>query len=159
MMPTGPLLIASHVPVSGHSQIGNHYFENNADLATYPREAARIRAMLRASRVPTAWISGHVHWNTLTTIDGIPHMTQQSLTESFVMSPDTGAGEACGAYGLLKLSKRDIAWRVFGRMPSAFVFRSIKRRGAGTPRSSQWPRMRLRARARGKRPCSLSVAG
>ncbi len=109
-----PLLIASHVPVSGHSQIGNHYFENNADLATYPREAARIRAMLRASRVPTAWISGHVHWNTLTTIDGIPHMTQQSLTESFVMSPDTGAGEACGAYGLLKLSKRDIAWRVFG---------------------------------------------
>ncbi len=109
-----PLLIASHVPVSGHSQIGNHYFENNADSSTYPREAARIRALLRASRVPTAWISGHVHWNTLTTVDGIPHMTQQSLTESFVMNSETGAGEACGAYGMLKLSKREILWRVFG---------------------------------------------
>ncbi len=93
---------------------GNHYFENNTDIATYQGEASRIRAMLRSSRVPTAWIAGHVHWNTLTTIDGIPHLTQQSLTESFVMGPETGAGEACGAYGLLKLSKREIAWRVFG---------------------------------------------
>ena len=109
-----PLLIASHVPVSGHSQIGNYYFENNPDSATYPREAARIRAMLRASRVPTAWISGHVHWNTLTTIDGIPHMTQQSLTESFTMAAGAGEGEACGAYGLLELTKRKILWRVHG---------------------------------------------
>jgi hypothetical protein len=109
-----PLLIASHVPVSGHSQIGNHYFENDADSATSPREAARIRAVLRKSRVPTAWIAGHVHWNTLSTIDGIPHLTQQSLTESFVMSPETGAGEACGAYGLLKLSRHELAWRVYG---------------------------------------------
>ncbi len=155
-----PLLIASHVPVSAHSQIGNHYFENNADLATYPREAARIRAMLRASRVPTAWISGHVHWNTLTTIDGIPHMTQQSLTESFVMSPETGRERHAEPTACSSSRSATSPGVCSGRMPSACVFRSIKRRGAGTPRSNQWPRMwRLRASARGKRPCSLSVAG
>jgi hypothetical protein len=109
-----PLLIASHVPVSGHSQIGNYYFENNPDSSTYPREAARTRALLRGARVPTAWIAGHVHWNTLTTIDGVPHMTQQSLTESFVMSGEAGAGEACGAYGLLELTRDELHWRVFG---------------------------------------------
>jgi 3',5'-cyclic-AMP phosphodiesterase len=108
-----PLLIASHVPVSGHSQIGNYYFQNNPGASTYP-EATRIRDVLRASRVPTAWIAGHVHWNTLTTIDGIPHLTQQSLTESFVMSPETGRGAACGAYGLLTLSADNIDWQVFG---------------------------------------------
>ncbi len=126
-----PLLIASHVPVSGHSQIGNHYFENNADSSTYPREAARIRALLRASRVPTAWISGHVHWNTLTTVDGIPHMTQQSLTESFVMNSETGqakhagptvcsscrSGKSCGASSVLTrcaCASRSIRWHGAG---------------------------------------------
>ncbi|NDU78830.1 hypothetical protein GWI34_40525, partial [Actinomadura sp. DSM 109109] len=29
-----PAIIASHVPVSGHSQIGNYYFERNAHYAT-----------------------------------------------------------------------------------------------------------------------------
>lgn len=109
-----PLLVASHVPVSGHSQIGNYYFQNNPDSSTYPREAAQLREILRMSRVPTAWIAGHVHWNTLTTVDGIVHMTQQSLTESFVMGPQTGHGEACGAYGLLELTDRQLRWRVFG---------------------------------------------
>jgi len=109
-----PILIAGHVPVSGHSQIGNYYFERNPDSSTYPRDGARIREILRRSKVPTAWISGHVHWNTLTTVDGIPHMTQQSLTESFVMTPETGVGEACGAFGLLELSADMIDWRVFG---------------------------------------------
>lgn len=109
-----PLLIASHVPVSGHSQIGNYYFERNPESSTYPRHAAPIREILRQSKVPTAWISGHVHWNTLTTVDGVPHMTQQSLTESFVMGPETGMGEACGAFGLLELSADTIDWRVFG---------------------------------------------
>jgi 3',5'-cyclic-AMP phosphodiesterase len=109
-----PLLIASHVPVSGHSQIGNYYFQNNPDSSTYPREGEALRDVLRTSKVPTAWIAGHVHWNTLTTVDGIPHMTQQSLTESFTMSRDNGRGEACGAFGLLELSASDIGWHVFG---------------------------------------------
>lgn len=109
-----PLLIASHVPISGHSQIGNYYFENNPDAATYPREAALLRGIIRGARVPTAWVAGHVHWNTLTTIDGIAHITQQSLTESFVMSGETGSGSACGAYGLLELSEEKLRWQVFG---------------------------------------------
>jgi 3',5'-cyclic-AMP phosphodiesterase len=116
-----PLLITSHVPVSGHSQIGNYYFQNNPDSSTYPRDGAALRDVLRASRVPTAWIAGHVHWNTLTTVDGIPHMTQQSLTESFVMSDDNGRGDACGAFGLLELSASAIDWQVFG----ADAFRAV----------------------------------
>lgn len=108
-----PTLVASHVPLSGHSQIGNYYFEANPGHSTYP-QAAALRDALRGATVPVACIAGHVHWNTVTTIDGVPHMTQQSLTESFVMSPETGAGLACGAHGLLTLSAETLDWQVFG---------------------------------------------
>lgn len=105
-----PLAIFSHVPVSGHAQTGNYYFERNPDASTYPG-AERVRAVLRAATVPAAWISGHVHWNTLTHVDGIPHFTLQSLTESFTTLPEPAA-----AWGLLELDD-SIAWRVFGRDP------------------------------------------
>ncbi len=108
-----PLLVVSHVPVSGHSQVGNYYFERNPEHATYP-EAARLRQILRDAKVPLAWISGHVHWNTVTKVDGMPHLTLQSLTESF-----TTGGEAAGTFGLLELSDR-IDWRVVGGDPFAF---------------------------------------
>ncbi|MBN8941717.1 MAG: metallophosphoesterase [Rhizobiales bacterium] len=108
-----PLVVVSHVPVSGHSQVGNYWFENNPQYATYP-SANRIRAVLRQARVPVIWISGHVHWNTLTTVDGIAHITLQSLTETF-----TTQGEAAGAFALLELSDK-VLWRVHGRDPFAW---------------------------------------
>lgn len=105
-----PLVIASHVPISGHSQTGNYYFEKNPDSSTYPGSGAvRARAVLREARVPVVWISGHVHWNTLTMVDGIPHLTLQSLTETFTTHP-----EPAGSHGLLEIGDR-IRWTVFGR--------------------------------------------
>jgi hypothetical protein len=115
-----PLLIANHVPLSGHSQIGNYYFQRNPGSSTYP-EGEKIREVLRKSTVPTLCLAGHVHWNTLTTVDGIPHITLQSLTESFTMSPENGEGEPCGAYGLLTLTADEADWQVFG----ADTFRAI----------------------------------
>ena len=112
-----PLLVVSHVPVSGHSQIGNYYFERNPEHATYP-EAARLRSILRDAKVPLAWVSGHVHWNTVTKVDGMPHLTLQSLTESF-----TTGGEPAGTYGLLELSDR-IDWRVVGGDPFTFSMKA-----------------------------------
>lgn len=107
-----PLLVVSHVPLSGHSQISNYYFERNPQLSTYPG-ADRARAVLRAAKVPVACIAGHVHWNTLTVVDGIPHITMQSLTESFTCHPEPTA-----AWGLLELDSR-IVLDVFGRDPFA----------------------------------------
>lgn len=49
-----PAIIATHVPVSGQSQIGNHNFEHRPHLATYP-DHDRIRA---AVEKPVARRSG-----------------------------------------------------------------------------------------------------
>jgi hypothetical protein len=116
-----PCLVVSHVPVSGHAQTGNYYFQNNPALATYPM-AERARAALALARVPVVCLSGHVHWNTLTCVDGITHLTQQSLTESF-----TTAGEAAGAMGVIELGET-VRWEVAGGDPFAFAFRPAARR-------------------------------
>lgn len=116
-----PCLVVSHVPVSGHSQIGNYYFQNNPGSSVYPM-ADRARAALALARVPVVCLSGHVHWNTATTINGITHLTQQSLTESF-----TTGGEAAGAMGVIELGET-VRWDVAGDDPFSFGFRPTARR-------------------------------
>jgi hypothetical protein len=106
---TKPLAIFSHVPISGHSQAGNYYFERNPEASTYPGGAERARAILATARVPVCCFAGHVHWNTLTMVGGQPHFTLQSLTETFTTHP-----EPAGAWALLELSDR-IAWTVYGK--------------------------------------------
>ncbi len=105
-----PLAIMSHVPLSGHAQTSNYYFERTPELSTYPG-AERARAVLRMARVPVVCLAGHVHWNTLTVVDGIPHLTLQSLTESFTTHPGPAA-----AWGLWELDT-SINWRVMGQDP------------------------------------------
>ena len=116
-----PLLVASHVPVSDAGQTGNHYFERNPALAGYP-EAHRARSALRAARVPVVCVAGHVHWNTLAQVDGIAHLTQQSLTESF-----TTGGEPAAAWGLLDLGEV-LRWEVFGEDPLTMTLHPTARR-------------------------------
>lgn len=116
-----PVLLASHVPLSGHSQIGNYYFERNAALSTYP-QAPRVRAALAMARVPVVCIAGHVHWNTVTTVNGITHLTQQSLTESF-----TTNGDPAEAMGILELGER-VRWEVSGDDPFNVLLKPIARR-------------------------------
>ncbi len=139
-----PLAIFGHVPVSGHSQEGNYWFANNPEAATYPG-TERIRAVLRGARVPIVWIAGHVHWNTATMVDGVPHLTLQSLTETFTCHPEPAA-----AWGLLELSDR-ILWRVHGRDPFAFettTARAAARWVPPLPRFADHPEHRARRAAR-----------
>lgn len=120
---TKPTLVVSHVPVSGHAQNGNYYFENNPQFSTYP-QVDQARAALAQARVPVVCLAGHVHWNTVTTVDGIAHLTQQSLTESF-----TTQGRPAGAMGLMDLGQT-VSWAVVGEDPFAATL---------TPRVPGWP--------------------
>ncbi|WP_305971772.1 MULTISPECIES: metallophosphoesterase [unclassified Mameliella] len=119
-----PTLVASHVPVSGHGQTGNYWFERNEEVSRYP-ESPRVRQALAQAGVPVVCIAGHVHWNTVTTVNGITHLTQQSLTESF-----TTQGTPAGAWGMLELSDT-VHWQVFGKDP--FEARITPTAGRWTP--------------------------
>lgn len=104
---TKPTVIASHVPLSGQSQRSNYYFDANPGIATYP-ELDAIQEVLRSAQVPVVSLAGHVHWNSLTFVDGIPHVTLQSLTETFA----TG-GEPAASWAMLELSD-EVTWSAFG---------------------------------------------
>lgn len=135
-----PLAIVSHVPISGHAQTGNYYFERNPASATYPG-AERAREVLRGARVPVVWVAGHVHWNTTTIVDGIPHHTLQSLTETFTTHPEPAA-----AFGLLELGDT-ISWRVEGRDGHAFSMAAadtLRRWVPPLPPFREHPELRVR---------------
>ena len=105
-----PAIVFSHVPLDSGSMRGNHYFERNPAFAGYPN-AAEARAVIRSAGIVRACIAGHVHWNALNVLDGIPYVSLQSLTESF-----TTGGEPAAAWTLLELGKR-IRVDVHGRDP------------------------------------------
>ncbi|MCB9948044.1 MAG: metallophosphoesterase [Rhodospirillaceae bacterium] len=143
----GPLAVFSHVPVSGHGQAGNYYFQHNPDASTYPNAADRVRAVLATARVPLVWVAGHVHWNTLTVVNGQPHLTLQSLTETFTTHP-----EPAGSYAVLDLGA-DIAWTVHGRDGLHVRLRaadSVARWVAPLPRFEDHPEIRLWRQAAGR---------
>jgi len=107
-----PTLLVSHVPLSGHAQTGNYYFERNPSHATYA-EIAAIRRVIAAAPCPIVALSGHVHWNTLTTVDGTPHLTLQSLTEAFT------TGQPSGCTAVLEIDRDVLRWTVSGHDPFA----------------------------------------
>jgi Icc protein len=102
-----PTLLVSHVPLSGHAQTGNYYFERNPGHATYA-EIADIRSVIAKAPCPLIALAGHVHWNTLTTVDGIAHLTLQSLTETFT------AGEPAASTAVIEIDGDEFRWTVSG---------------------------------------------
>ena len=106
-----PAIIASHVPLSGHSQIGNFYFENNYAVSTYPDHAA-IRAAVEETGKAAMWLSGHVHWNTVTNVHNVQHITLQSFSERFTTYP-----EPATAWGLLEIADGSVSLDVKGLDP------------------------------------------
>ncbi|MEQ9642784.1 MAG: HAD-IIA family hydrolase [Alphaproteobacteria bacterium] len=114
-----PTVILSHVPLDNASMEGNYYFQNNPQFAGY-RNGHAIRRVLRESGNVIACIAGHTHWNRLSTLDGIPFITVQSLTESF-----TTEGEASAAFAEFEIDE-SIRWRTVGNDP---IDMTLPRRG------------------------------
>lgn len=106
-----PAVVFLHVPIDGHSMIGNYYFERQMAIASY-RNAGAARELIGASGKVVAVFSGHVHWNAGSTIGGIHHRTLASLADTFRTS-----GEASGAWAILELGSERLTLEVFGREP------------------------------------------
>lgn len=110
---TKPAVIATHVPLSGHLQVGNYYFERNPQFATYPDHVA-VREAVEATGNAALWLSGHVHWNTVTNMRGLPHITVQSVSERFTTFPHGAA-----AFAMLEIADGKFSLEVHGRDPFA----------------------------------------
>jgi hypothetical protein len=106
-----PSVIFTHMPVVAGSMAGNYYFERRYAMGEQHRNASLARDVIEKSEKVLAVISGHVHWNQLHFMDGIPHISVQSLSETFTTHP-----HAAGAWALLTLGDT-LEFEVFGREP------------------------------------------
>jgi hypothetical protein len=88
-----PAIIATHVSLSGRSQIGNYYHQRHPHYSSYPDHAKVREAVERTGRA-ALWLAGHSHWNTLTNVGNVQHITIQSLSERFTTYPMTAAAHA-----------------------------------------------------------------
>lgn len=112
---TAPAVVFSHLPLDGASLRGNYWFENNERFAG-PANVDEIQAVLRESATAVLCVAGHVHRNQLSTIDGVHHLTVQSLTDSY-----HSGGEACGAWATLELEPDSVTCTVHGLQPMALT--------------------------------------
>jgi len=125
-----PAIVASHVPVSGAAMTGNYYFEKNPSLAAYP-DAAAVRAAVEATGNAALWLSGHVHWNSFSTVGNLRHVTLQSPSETFTTLP----GRAL-TWAMLDIADGRSQLRIEGRDPWNICFPFV-RSGA-----APWPAVR-----------------
>ena len=111
-MPTtnAPATSGSVIPLDGASMTGNYYFQANPQFGGY-RNVDRAQKVISEAGVVALCVAGHVHWNNISRVDGIPYVSLQSLTESF-----TTQDEAAASWATLTLDER-LHWRGHGADP------------------------------------------
>ena len=104
-----PSLILTHFPLDGGSMIANFYFEGAGQILAGYGNSAAAREIICASDFVVACLSGHTHWNRLTTIDGIHFITLQSMTENATTYPQPAL-----SFATLELTQNQFHWTVYG---------------------------------------------
>jgi len=105
-----PSIIFTHVPFDGGSMVDNYYFENSPPGVAGYQNAGLAREVVRRSNKVSMVMAGHVHWNALNVVDGVPYVTIQSLTETFTTSPHPAA-----AWATLDVTGETLALQIVGR--------------------------------------------
>ncbi len=110
-----PSVVFCHMPVDAASLVGNRYFERRYAGGGQHGNAHLAREVIERSEKVIAVVAGHVHWNRVFVMDGIPHFALQSLSETFTTHPHPAA-----AWGLLTLTDT-MEFEVFGLDPVKYT--------------------------------------
>ncbi|HSN98094.1 MAG TPA: metallophosphoesterase, partial [Candidatus Nanopelagicales bacterium] len=93
-----PTVILMHHSAADQDLRGNRWFEGSPHICLVD-ERRELRALFRRHGV-VAVFNGHLHWNHLDVIDGIPYVTLQSLIENL---DDDAPGRAAAAHAVVRL--------------------------------------------------------
>jgi Icc protein len=111
-----PSIVLMHHSASEQSVEDSRWWPGRSHLALV-RERAELRRMFEASGRVRAVINGHLHWNHLDVIAGIPYVTVQSLIENL---DDDAPGRAAAAHAVVRLTERRMIVRVHGNDPARY---------------------------------------
>jgi Icc protein len=111
-----PTLVLMHHSASEQSLDDSRWWPGRAHLALV-KERAELRRMFEESGRVRAVFNGHLHWNHLDIIGGIPYITVQSLIENV---DDDAPGRAAAAHAVVRVSARRMVVRVRGNDPARY---------------------------------------
>jgi len=105
-----PSIVLMHHPASEMRLEGNRWFEKQPHICRVVERRA-LREVIAQSGKVLAVFNGHVHWNHLDVIAGIPYVTLQSLSENL---DEDAPGRAAAAYAVCDLDDRRLVITVHG---------------------------------------------
>lgn len=115
---TLPVVVLMHHPASEQRLEHNRWFEHAPHICRVVERRA-LRRVLEASGKVVAVFNGHVHWNHLDVIGGIPYITLQSLTENL---DEDAPGRAARAWAVCDLDAHRLSVDVQGAEPARYQF-------------------------------------
>lgn len=118
-----PAVLFTHVPLGGGSMRSNYYFEGDPSPGASYRDLTGLQELVVANEHMKLAVAGHVHWNSLNVIDGVPFLTIQSLSELATTAP-----RPAGAWAMLSLESDSARLDVQG-LDQFQVSLPLRRRG------------------------------
>jgi 3',5'-cyclic AMP phosphodiesterase CpdA len=105
-----PTVLLMHHSAAEQDLRGNRWFEGAPELCLV-RERAALRRIVATSGQVRLVLNGHLHWNHLDVIDGIPYVTLQSLVENV---DEDAPGRAAAAHAVVHLDEARVRIEVAG---------------------------------------------
>jgi Icc protein len=115
---TGNTVVLMHHSASDQYLEDSRWWPGRAHLALV-KERAELRRILEESGRVRAVFNGHLHWNHLDVLAGIPYVTVQSLIENL---DEDAPGRAAAAHAVVTLGERGMKVRVRGNDPARYQF-------------------------------------
>lgn len=114
----GPTIVLMHHSAADQDLTGNRWFQGAPHICLV-RERRKLRALFEAHGDVRAVFNGHLHWNHLDVIRGIPYVTLQSLIENL---DDDAPGRAAAAHAVVRLSSKRIVVEIEGAERARYQF-------------------------------------
>jgi 3',5'-cyclic AMP phosphodiesterase CpdA len=114
----GPTVVLMHHSAADQDLRGNRWFEGLPHICLV-RERRKLRALFEQHGDVRAVFNGHLHWNHLDVIAGLPYVTVQSLIENL---DDDAPGRAARAHAVARLSPKRIVVEVEGEERAKYQF-------------------------------------
>lgn len=99
-----PTIVLMHHSAAEQDLRGNRWFSEHPNLCLV-RERRRLRALFEAQGRVLMVINGHLHWNHLDVIRGVPYVTLQSLIENV---EEDAPGRPAAAHAVVRVSPKRI---------------------------------------------------
>jgi len=113
-----PVVVLVHHSAADQDLRHNRWFEGLPDICLIA-DRARLRELLSSHGRVVLVLNGHLHWNHVDVIDGIPYVTLQSLIENV---EEDAPGVPARAHAVVHIDKNAVHVEIAGAQPARYQF-------------------------------------